>query len=315
MEFLKYPSLTNHYNITSSRRILSYLKSDDLWYATEKIDGTNIVIAVDIVKNEWTVGRRRAFIGRGETSDSQQEVYHMISQEQIDDASKAIRSIYPNVNYYYIYGELFGIKMVRHDYDITKPTLRLYDALVPDTNDNYIQLTLKELQQVIPIEFQEPVVKVGTLAEMLKEEPDEHSHYGGTNEGYVFKLVNGSTYDPSFGEYSVVKFKTKAYQEIKSQKKPVKGFSKDTLDLVKSLDNYVTEQRLHNVLSHGDYELNYQNIGNLIKEFNQDVRKEYANEQSKASLDDKEFNTAMKPYNKKIVNWIKSAIADSNSVD
>ena len=42
---LKYPSIENHFNITKSRKIMSQI--NNLFYATEKINGSNIQIKLD----------------------------------------------------------------------------------------------------------------------------------------------------------------------------------------------------------------------------------------------------------------------------
>ena len=45
--FMKYPSLTNHYAISAGTRgIYAHLNSQ--WYATEKIDGANVSVNIDL---------------------------------------------------------------------------------------------------------------------------------------------------------------------------------------------------------------------------------------------------------------------------
>lgn len=61
MNFLKYPSLTNHYVLGKSRRIL--YTYNDLWYSTEKIHGDNISIVVS--KDTAEVGQSLCLLSEG----------------------------------------------------------------------------------------------------------------------------------------------------------------------------------------------------------------------------------------------------------
>lgn len=57
MQFIKYPSLTNHYAILNKK----YINLETEYVATEKIHGANITIAIDKDKN-IDIAKRTAYL-------------------------------------------------------------------------------------------------------------------------------------------------------------------------------------------------------------------------------------------------------------
>lgn len=62
---------------------------------------------------------------------------------------------------------------------------------------------------------------------------------------------------------------------MKAPRSPKAQASEAEMKLSLEIENYITKNRVVNVLSHGDLELKVQNIGSIIKEVQRDVIKEF----------------------------------------
>lgn len=270
MEFKKYHSLTNHYQIEKDRELSKFLYDNELknkqFYATEKIDGSNISIQIDVKNAEYKLGKRTAFV---EPDDKQfSNLFNLVNDDLVNTITYETLKLYPQTKFIYVYGEIFGGKIQRAQYDISKQgkqAIVLYDIIIGVNPE--IHLGMNELMKIIPNQYQPHFVKQGTLKELIDAEVDENSFYGGINEGYVYKPVKTEI------GFTGVKHKTDIYNENKHvSKKPRQTINLTELDL--DIDRYITENRLMNVVSHG-VELSYSNFGELMKEFSLDVYNEY----------------------------------------
>lgn len=283
LNFMRYPSLTNHYAISEKNRAI-YENKDKQWYATEKVDGSNISITVYLSTGEWAFGKRSAII----TKDEGKPFDALLGIVSEDDISQ-MKNILVSLGYRgtaHIYGELFGDGIQAQDYEAsinkTKDVI-LYDVLVVETEELATELGLDELAKVIPEKFKEKVIKQDTLSNLINQAPSDASLYGGANEGYVYKLVEGYPTYTVGSSYPVVKHKTDAYLENKGVKKTEKKPKVALSEIQESMLSYVTEQRVANILSHGDIELDMKSMGSLIKAFREDIVKEWLKESGSES--------------------------------
>lgn len=297
--FMKYPSLTNNYAISPmSYAIVNNLEEE--WYATEKVDGSNISINIDLETGDWEFAKRSGIINEDEPKPFN-SLWEIISPSDIADMREVLVDL-GYVGIAHIYGELYGAGIQAQDYVASKEGIKavvLYDILVD--NEDYIkQLGLSELQLVVPGKFTVPVAKRGTLTELLEQTPPDESIFGGANEGYVYKLVRGFIGYEVGNTYPVIKHKTDAYLENKgvSKKNP-----KPKMELTpeqESMVDYITEARAANIISHGDIPLDMSSMGMLIKEMMQDISEEWTRDNQDFSMSKEDTLVALKPLTAKI---------------
>lgn len=287
---MRYPSLTNHYAISEKDRAI-YGNKDKQWYATEKVDGSNISITVDLSTGEWAFGKRSTIITRDEGKPFN-ALWDIVSDNDIYKMKNKLVSFgYQGTAH--IYGELFGDGIQAQDYDASinkKKDVVLYDVLVGE-GDSVAEIGLEELSKVIPDKFKEKIIKQDTLSNLINQTPSDESLYGGANEGYVYKLVEGVPMYIEGSSYPVVKHKTDSYLENRGVKKTEKKPKTALTEIQESMLNYVTEQRVANILSHGDIELDMKSTGSLIKEFREDIVREWLKEAGSKS--DLSFDQAL----------------------
>lgn len=311
--FKKYPSLTNHYNVPADRTLRTYLKGEEngniLWYATEKVDGTNISVHINLLDGSYVLASRNRLIDFDAHED---KMYNgldtFINEEVVADIVK--NAVYyfknpasitrPEVPILHIWGEYYGSKIQKHDYALAKDQKRnviLFDAMIGDE-----RLPYDGLLSIIPIKFSPHIVdEPKPLSDWLKDEPYNQSYYGGTSEGIVIKPINGSLYNPEIGTTGTflgVKYKTEAYLETKNIGKRVKvPIEVANPELVNDLRRYLTVNRVMNIISHGDIEPILPNFGQFRKALYEDIIKEYSDdkglEKLSGSYTDKDIKEAI----------------------
>lgn len=313
LEFMRYPSLTNHYAIGQSRVFDDHMLSGSQWVATEKVDGSNISLTIELGTGEYEFGKRSGFIEDGDTPFT--SVRDLVSAEDIDTIATGLRDYLGYEPLVHVFGELFGSKIQKQDYTISQSGERavvFYDIMFEE--EEYVrQLPVYVVNQIIPERLQVKEIKCDNLPSLLGKEPSDTSVYGGVNEGYVYRLMEGSV----FGKDStapIVKHKTEAYRELRNVPKVKKVVTVEFPELLDSLRNYITVQRVMNIVSHGDYELIDKNIGPLIKEMFVDVEKEYKKE-NKLDVNDAEFKATLKLLSKDLALVVKQAIREGVSND
>ncbi|WP_040761161.1 RNA ligase family protein [Weissella paramesenteroides] len=272
MKFLKYPSLTNHYKVDERN-----FELNELMYATEKVDGSNVSITIDMATGEYKFGKRSGFI-----KDPDEKPFNvlpdLISHEDVDTMREAIDFIYDSkIVEAHIYGELYGDKIQRSNYDVKGKAVVLYDAILI-VEDKFLQPDLYDLQAIVNDFMVETVSEPQPLGELLKQTPSEKSLYGGISEGLVYKPFKASLYDSNELEhYRVVKHKTDKYLEVRHV--PKKHSQPHELSaLAIDVERYVTDNRVMNVSSHG-IELDFKNFGELSKAVKADIIKEYVRDE------------------------------------
>ena len=324
--FLKYPSLTNNYAIGKSRLLSSYVVGDNRdveFYATEKIDGSNIQLSFDTNTKEYAFFKRSGKIEPDEKPFN--SIVDIISEAEVSDIIDTFINTFTEYKdtTVHIYGELFGSKIQAHDYDLSKDnkrSIRFYDIIVgSDGDDTLVELGLRELQQTVPHKYLPHFIESGNkkkLKDWLDNEPSDSSFYGGLNEGYVFKMVDTHLYNPDTS-YIGIKYKTDAYLEVAHvSKKPKAEFSVANPELVADVSRYVTEQRLMNIVSHGDVSLDFDNFGTLMSLLSKDTIKEYIRDESYDGYTEDDVKVAVnKGLKATMANIIRKAIQSNQLVD
>ncbi len=335
--FLKYPSLTNHYAVAKSRTLSKYVmptNAEDftrmypstLWYATEKIDGSNISININLETGEWKVAKRSGLIENTPDDAPFSDVYQMVEEQDIEKIKENLRLMGYDDGTAHLYGELFGFKIQKQDYDLVKERkreVRIFDAIiVPGDID---LLTARLGQQDLSFALFDtdlttaPRIKTGTLLELMNEEPYSESKLGGVSEGLVYKPVETTYIIPGADDFLGVKHKTEAYTETrgKSTKWEPKPF-KSSVDqnLYDTVKLYVTKQRVMNVLSHG-IEASFDSFGNIMTLVKTDIidefEKENWNEFEEGPFFTDDLETIVnKELNKPISAVVREAIQELN---
>lgn len=324
--YLKYPSLTNHYSVQNSRLLSSYLfgeNKDVEFYATEKIDGSNIQLSFNTDTKEYEFFKRSGEIEEDEKPFN--SIKEIITDEEVSNIIDTFVGTYPEYSgkNVHIYGELFGSKIQKQDYDLSKDnkrSIRFYDIIVGGYGANdMVELGMLPLQVVVPNKFLPYFVESGEkkhLEDWLKDEPSSSSHYGGVNEGYVFKMVDTHSFDADTS-YIGIKYKTDAYLEVaKVPKTPKKPIMVANPELVADISRYATEQRVMNIVSHGDVTLEFENFGKLMSLMSADIIKEYTRDEDHEGYTEEDIEAAVnKGINKITATVVRRAIQSNQKID
>lgn len=335
--FLKYPSLTNHYAVAKSRALSKYVMPTNeadlsrmypstLWYATEKIDGSNISINIDLDTGEWKVAKRSGLVENTPDGAPFSDVYNMVSEHDIKAIRNSLKyALRETHGVAHLYGELYGFKIQKQDYDLAKKRergIRIFDAIIENPIPEYtLRLGRDDLFEAIAYTDLDmtPIIREGTLLELMNEEPYSESKLGGVSEGLVYKPVETTCIIPGETDFLGVKHKTEAYMETrgKSTKREPKPF-KSSVDqnLYDAVKLYVTKQRVMNVLSHG-IEASFDNFGNIMASVKADIidefEKENWNEFEKGPFFTDDLETIVnKELNKPISVVVREAIQELN---
>lgn len=278
-EFLKYPSLVNHYAITRNRAVSNQL--NEIFYATEKIHGSNMSFHINLETNEITYASRNRVVN---VLDSLGAKLIKLSPEKFlkQDVLKDLLETYTEIKFISVYGELYGAGIQSMDYKENKESkvdFKVFSVILQRENE-YVVLGLKELQSLFDEDKLVPMFYENkTLDELLKLDLPKDSKLGGHQEGLVYKPVKTFITFADNPSLLAVKHKHEDFEEKKTNKKGEKvEVSGDVLQLTENLKLYVTENRLNNILSKGDLSLNKKNIGKLIQAFQNDIAEEVARE-------------------------------------
>lgn len=307
--FLKYPKMPNLEKISSKdKKIFKAIEDEEIFYATEKIDGTNTQIA--ITKNNAKIGKRSTFL-----KDVENPWTNLFFKDEIQDLIKLIQSKIDDNLLIRIYGETFGPKIQQNKYKLKDIDFKVFSVFVTDlNNDKHYCLGRLEMEKLIPEEFLLKLLKKGTISDISKE-------LSKTSDDFNIEVKEGDVYN-KFDTYELfldkneknelfvvnflgIKNKNEEFKEIKKPKKPIdKESLKKEKELKENLLRYVTENRLNNILSKGDITLENKNIGPLIKAMQEDIKEEYCEE----ILDKELFNKALKSISREIALLVKSKI-------
>lgn len=307
IDFLKYPKMPNLENISSKDiHIMKAVEEKEIFYATEKIDGTNTQIA--ITKNEAKIGKRSSFIKKTEYP-----WVNIFGREKTQNLIKFIQSKIDDDILIRVYGETFGPKIQQNKYKLEEINFKVFTVIVEDYNNKVYCLGREDMEKLIPQEFLLKVLKKGTIEEISKNLAKKSNDYNiSVKEGDVYNKFE--TYELVRNSKGVkgflgIKHKNNEFKEVA---KPTKKINLEMLrkekELLENISRYITVNRLNNIISKGDLILEAKNIGKFIEAFQNDIREEY-----QEPIENKEmFDKCLKKLSGKIAFMVKDKINEIN---
>ena len=288
MQFIKYPSLTNHY-VARKQRFINF---DNEYVSTEKIHGSNVSIIVDN-QNNIEIAKRTALLIEQERTQKPWNTLAQFVKEQkelVISWTNKVRTLtekYGEIKQIHFYGELYGASVQKMPYleTINKTRrIRFFDIHVIFGDERRFALSQDNMTSILRLEYIVPVLRQGTLTELILNSEELQSKLGDCGaEGQVYKPKNDYFFSPDdYGNihYPVVKHKYDAWLETQKIKvKHEMNYSTNEIKLIEAVESRVTKQRLLNVLSHGDIELDPKQTGLVIKEMLQDIKDEIIREE------------------------------------
>lgn len=196
MQFIKYPSLTNHYAILNKK----YINLETEYVATEKIHGANITIAIDKDKN-IDIAKRTAYLTPKEKTHAP---WNTVA-EFVEKEKSLILTWFDQINKYAsrnatvlqvnLYGELYGdqVQEAMPYFDTLNKTreIRFFDIHVLLDNNTRLILSQDQLTDILGIDFVVPVLRTGKLKDLLLTIEEMQSNFGECKaEGQVYKPKN-----------------------------------------------------------------------------------------------------------------------------
>ena len=325
MGFRKYPSIENTYREKAIKDIKKFGFDLGTWVVTNKVHGANFSFWCD--GENVICAKRTGFL----KPDDNFYEYQNILENYKDRVLKATKDIQKDLNdnvLVVFYGEIFGGSYPHPDVVVkTKMGVKvqkgvyyapLNDFYLFDVTYNGRYMTHNAVEQIgkdYGFIYAEPLF-TGTFEECLNFDPvfedPIYKVYGfpkiedNMSEGVVIKPVV-----PAFfpnGARCILKKKNPKFNEKTKKKKRVKKEIPAHLkEKIESVSVYVTENRLKNVLSHGEV-IGQKDFGKLMKLFVTDILEEY--EKDNGSIyngveDRKEKNVINKALNKMCADVIR----------
>lgn len=294
MDFVKYNSIENSYRQKFVNNIIidPDLMNQD-WYVTEKVHGANFAIFVEAAFGEELdikFGKRSGFI----TGDD--KFYGLNNnKEKFVEYAKRMANLFPDTDIV-IRGELYGGGYNHPDVPSTvDPRIQ---RGVEYTNANEFMAFDLELDNKIVTQYDAnlyfnltniptvPLLFTGSFDDAMKHTNEFNSHvhrfHGHPElevnvcEGVVIK-PNVASYFPN-GNRVILKNKNEKFSEKKARKpRVVADLTDDQNDVISNLGQFVTDNRLTNVLSHiGD--IQQKDFGKICGLFTKDVIADYLKE-------------------------------------
>ena len=271
---LKYPSIENHFNITKSNKIMSQI--NNLFYATEKINGSNIQIKLD--KQGF------AYFSRNRQLTDTDPFYNKLvnagnTKKILKIAESYLKS--NSLDEMYIFGELYGAGILNMQYQENLNNIqqfRVFDVFIRE--DNHMRtLSQSEFYNLFDESLRVPDMNITkTLGELIKDELGNNSKLGGETEGLVYKPVESqelNLQDGSIVNYVAVKHKTEKFAEIKARPKVKAQMATEDVEFVNNISRYFTMSRLEGLLGKLAIEPDVRNLSKIIPAYLDDVKEDY----------------------------------------
>ena len=288
MQFIKYPSLTNHY-VARKQRFINF---EDDYVSTEKIHGSNISVIVDN-QNNIEIAKRTALLTEQERVQRPWNTLAQFATEQkelIISWANKVRKLtekHGEIKQIHFYGELYGASVQKMPYLETinnTRRIRFFDIHIIFEDKQRFALSQDNMTSILGLEYTVPVLRQGTLTELILNSEELQSKLGDCGaEGQVYKPKNNYFFSPDDYNnihYPVVKHKYDAWLETQKIKvKHEMNYTANELKLIEAIESRVTKQRLLNVLSHGDIQLDPKHTGVVIKEMLNDIKEEIMREE------------------------------------
>lgn len=300
MQFIKYPSLTNHYAILNKK----YINLENEYVATEKIHGANITIAIDKDKN-IDIAKRTAYLTQKEKTHAP---WNTVA-EFVEKEKSLILTWFDKINEYAskkatvlqvnLYGELYGdqVQEAMPYYDTLNKTrkIRFFDIHVLLDNNTRLILSQDQLTDILGIDFVVPVLRTGKLKDLLLTIEEMQSNFGECKaEGQVYKPKNEYILEQNkLGqvEYPVVKHKYDEWLETQNITSNFNmNYAANEIQLTSAVASRITKQRLLNILSHGELKATEQNTGKFVTAMVEDIKDEISREEPGLTINNKVLN-------------------------
>lgn len=269
--FVKYPSLTNHYAIMKDRTIVNYL--DKPVYTTEKLHGANISIAFNKDLNYYLASRRRILESESDKSQFKGLIEFF---DKYKDFLKDIATQYftKDIKQVHFFGELYGAGIQKMDYEENinnNTSVRFFNIILLKEDGKLIKTDHNTFCELLPESLRVPSKPGGILRYLITRNDDEikNSALGGEAEGVVYQPVG--EYEIVNGHFIGIKHKTNDFSEKRQKQIVETALTAEQISILTEIKSRVTLQRIHNVLSHGDFKLETKNFGDIIKAVQTDI--------------------------------------------
>lgn len=190
-----------------------------------------------------------------------------------------------------MYGELYGSSVQNMEYAENLNNIRrirFFDIHILLENNHRLALSQTDMSQIFSDDYTVPVLRTGTLSELIETAVELDSKLGGHAEGEVYKPANRYIFEPDDFDnihYPVIKQKNERFLEksTKSIKTPA-TYSEEEKAVITAVESRITKQRLLNILSHGDIDVDPKNTGVIIKAMLEDIKSEITREEPELNL-------------------------------
>jgi len=297
MEFKKYDSITNSYQEKFIEKIYNNGLGAEDYYVTEKIHGCNFQLIKTV--DNYMCGSRNNILYNTRKGvkmsyiPGASDIMNLLSNN-IRDAFITLQSRKLLKDELIVYGEMFGGNYPHEDVKKEK-VKQIQKGVQYCPSHNFLAFDIRidgefvntdlfiQICEEFGIPFVKPLLK-GDLTKCLKYSNEFQTtiptYYNlpeienNTCEGVVIK-PNKTLY---IGKSRVIlKNKNSIFEEKKSSKTEKVAVLGGQLNIImNNLLNYITVNRLINILSHtGTTELGFKDIPNIIPEFNKDILSDF----------------------------------------
>lgn len=278
MEFIKYPSLENHYREKFIGAIEMNEAKDGEWFATEKLHGSNYSFYTNGF--EVMTAKRSGFVGQDASFFNHQSIF--------EDNAEAILKLHDDLaltpdKQLVVYGELVGEGVQRGVSYCEGKGFFAFDVLIKHADGELEWLdydsTLVEVLEECGFKVA-PVVARGSFEDMLALDNSFNSRVTTgkefTAEGLVIRPVQTAFLHS--GSRIAIKSKSEKFSErkVSKTKTPPKELDEDAKAFLGVVD-YITDNRLNNVMSkvgEVDKSMFPQLMGLLIQDAIEDFEKD-----------------------------------------
>jgi len=306
IQFKKYNSIENTFDKDFMERIFIEERDQQEYVVQEKVHGANVCLTTD--GKTVSFGKRTGFIEDGEKFYDYEELLERYTPKVISLFS-IVRERFPDLKVLTVFGEMFGGKYPHPDVKNSNKTMLIQKGVHYCPYHEFyafdLYLTTEETGRFLTVDetnaffeqagfFYAKTLFRGALKECLKypnDAPSQISAWLGLPpiednicEGIVIRPV-APTYLHN-GSRVLLKSKNARYEEKKAIKKREPklfvepSYSEALNDLLPVVEQYVTENRLNNVVSKIGHVSVPKDTGKLIGLFSKDILDDFLKEHS-----------------------------------
>ncbi|WPO90322.1 RNA ligase, Rnl2 family [Chryseobacterium sp. HR92] len=333
MIFKTYNSIENAYQARVIEQIRIQGFGDEVFIVQEKVHGANFSFFTD--GKEIKIAKRTAFIEKDEKFFNAHQMLERY-RENVIEVFQKVKAIYPDVETVVIYGELFGGGYKHKEVEPVKDAVKVQKGIEYAPYNEFYAFDIKlngityldtEVVNQIFEEtgfFYAKILFQGTLEEALKFPnvfnskipawlglPELESNMC---EGTIVKTLKTKYFGN--GARVILKNKNEKWVEkskmVKKEGKTVQKqihFSEKAQEIWEEIQQYVTVNRLHNVVSKiGEFEPKM--IGKVIGLFSQDILEDFQKDFPAAfpAIEKDEQKRINKKLNSLVIDFIKEEL-------